>query len=467
VRTTPGDTKLEPTTLKPGGSASIEFTPQEGLLQASGGGVEVGGGRRAGGGIGRGRTRPRGKGEEPIPDGRGGDVDVVIRQDVSVTVALWPPGATRARKRKTFRWRDLDRDNQDPLELAVTAEEAGREWRCVFTNAGRTEATVFGGVHFVAARREHPGGPAEVSTDAHAELPKSLLKPGEGTFLHFAPAEGLIEIYVFALEESPRGKPGGKIEDFPEGGDDPDVQLPQDVRVRVELLAPDSTVVKRGEFRLRTTRRPRPGDEKSEAVIQQSVSKELAGQEWRVRFVNAGPTAVGCWARVNFAGEAHRTELPLRILNNGLRQLVAAVGLRIRLDGKHAYIGVSDELAGFASGTLGVSLDMPIKLPVSFTDLNLFSVGAMARTDSGHPLIQGSAAFETRGVEIDDVLLKTDVDISRLALTVDVELVTVEFTELDGAEHKLRWEVQPATVAKFEVEAFAEGARLHRRRHQR
>jgi phospholipase C/pimeloyl-ACP methyl ester carboxylesterase len=443
-----GEETLATATLGSGQSASVTFTPQEGVIDVTAFAFDAS----------PSPTRPRRPGQpgagggkfDPNPED-GGDVVGIppMPQRSEVTASLFPPGATKAARSKRFQIKDLAGDDPvEPLELGVRPEQAGKPWKCVFRNSGPVKAKVSGRVRFVKERRdpqEEP--PSEVAAGKKASLPVRHLRPADAADLRFIPTEGEIEVSVFAAEVD-LADPTGKIDPNPQdSGDGVGVSQPQDVTVGVSLSAPGAGVVASGQFRSRDAIE-NPGG----PVLRRTVPAAQAGKEWRCRFTNRSEEDVRCSGSVAFVGQVLRTDIPLEVLNHGLRQLIAAVGLRVRLDGKKAEIGVSEELEAFAEDALGGRLDVPLDgIPVEFSDVNLFSLGVRARTDTGRPVITTHARIEARGEEIPTVEVVgvdiADVDVGRLAITVDVELRTVDRA---GGRRGL----QPVCTVEVDVEAF-------------
>ncbi|HET6834428.1 MAG TPA: alkaline phosphatase family protein [Acidimicrobiales bacterium] len=444
-----GEETLATTTLGSGQSASVTFTPQEGVIEVTAFAFDAS----------PSPTRPRRPGQpgsgggkiDPNPEDGGDGVGIPpMRQRSEVTASLVPPGATKAARSKRFQIKDLAGDDPvEPLELGVRPEQAGKPWKCVFRNSGPVKAKVSGRVRFVKERREpQEEPPSEVAAGKKASLAVRHLRPADAADLRFIPTEGEIEVSVFAAEVD-LGDPTGKIDPNPEdGGDGLGVSQPQNVVVDVSLSAPGAGAVASGEFRSRDAINMPGGP-----VLRHTVPPAQAGKEWRCRFTNRSKEDIVCAATVSFVGQVLRTDIPLEVLNHGLRQLIAAVGLRVRLDGKKAEIGVSEELEAFAKDALGGRLDIPLDVPAELSDVNLFSLGVRARTDTGRPLITAHASIEARGEEVSSVELVgvdiADVDVGRLAITVDVELRTVE-------RARGRRGLQPVCSVTVDAEAFAE-----------
>ena len=432
----PGEANLPVTQLKPSERRVVTFTPPEGTIKVTASAIQVGLGK------------PTGK---PSSDPDKPDIGVTQRQNVDVLASLFPPGATAAAKSKTFKFRDVFNDPAPvPLELGVADEQAGREWRCEFKNTGRTTAKIGGAVRVTPSTRPDPPPPAEVSIDRRASLPVTFLRPNDTATLLFKPAAGEIEVLVSGVEVD-LGPVKGKVDPNPEdGGDGPGTRLPQDVTVSVELRS-GGRVVANGTFRSTDALRDPAG-----VVIRQTVSADQAGDVWECRVRNRSKESIRCGATVSFVDEGIQTELPLALLNHGLRQLIAAIGLTLRVDGQRVTIGVTPELQEFASEAIGGSLELPLDLPVTFNDVNLAVFGIRARTVSGRAVVTAHARFETSGVEIDEfrfmeIPLDINVDFTRLAITIDVTLRGT------GDPGRRRIEVTPAV--KIDHEAFVDGFR--------
>jgi phospholipase C len=430
-----GGANLPVTQLKPGGRTAVTFSPPEGTIQVSVSAVQAG------------LPPPKGK---PTGDPDKPDIGVTQRQNVDVQASLFPPGASSG-KSKTFKFRDVFNDPpQAPLELGVRPELAGRQWRCEFKNTGRTTAKVSGSVRVVPKSEPEPPPPAEVSIDSRASLPVTFLRPNDTATLPFKPAAGAIDVSVFATEvelERPKGKPSADP-------DKPDIGLkqPQNVTVGVELHTGGRTVAS-ATFRSRDAI-----NEPGGSVVRQVVTADLAGDVWECRVRNRSKEAIHCSAVVSFLDEGTQTELPLSVLNHGLRQLVAAIGLTVRIDGRRATIGVTPELQAFADESIGQSLDLGDALPTDVNDLNLYTFGVTARSVDGHGMLHTHTRFETAGEEISNDFVHfqwhvipipvDNVDIGRLAITVDVTLLTIG----DPG----RRSIVANSDVKVEAEAFAE-----------
>jgi len=457
--------KLARTTLARNRSARLEFTPQEGPIEATAFAAPATPApkpRKPG------SSGPGGK-IDPNPD-RGGDgpgVPPLSDQigDAEVRVELFPPGATKPQISKTFRLKDLD-DNKPPvpLKLGVRPDEAGKSWSAAFRNTGDTAAKVSGTIRFVKERVEDAPPPAEVSINSRASLPVTRLRPADGAILQFKPTAGMIEVAVFGAEVKP-GPSTGKPDPDPDRGDGIGVSVKQNVRLHVDLSAPGSGIVASGDYRSRELLT----DEAQEPVVRHTVPADTANEVWQCRVTNRGKTDVMCAASVRFLIPSLRTDIPLEVLNHGLRQLINGIALTVRIDGTKAVIGVSEELEKFASEALGGSLSIDVDLPAEFSDFNLYTIAARARTVRGRPTISMHAAFEAGGEEVHDfkklvrpprglllppqielpgVPVPADVDIARLAITVEVELRTVD--------SKGRRILQPSTKVDVDVSAFAE-----------
>jgi phospholipase C len=404
------------TELKPGQRATVRFAPPAGTVKVIASAVQVGLGR------------PTGK---PSADPDKPDIGVTLKQNVDVQASLFPPGASTAAKSKTFKFRDVFNDPaQAPLELGVRSEQARREWRCDFKNTGRTTAKVGGSVRVVPppAVPDEPE-PAEVSIDSRASLPVTFLRPGDSTVLKFKPAAGSIDVVVTGVEVQ-LGRPTGKVDPNPDdGGDGPGLRLPQDVTVGVALRTGGKSVAS-ATFRSRDAL-----NDSTSSVIRTAVSAGLAGDVWECRLSNRSKEAIRCSARVSFLDEGIRTELPLTLLNHGLRQLIAAIGLTARIDGRRLTVGVSEELREFAAGLGAESVDLSTELPADVQDVNLHMVGLNAGVAGGRPVIRAATRFEATGEEIVDDFVHFQwnvlpvpvdkVDIGRLAITIDITLQPV------------------------------------------
>jgi phospholipase C len=403
-----GEATLRVTELGPSESALVTFKPREGTVAVTAAAMQVGLGK------------PTGKPKRPDDPGPGPH----LFQNVDVRVALFPPGAKSAAKSKTFKFRDVfDETLSAPLELGVSAEQAGREWRCEFKNTGRTTAKVSGAVRVTPPppRPDHVP-PAEVSIDSKASLPATFLRASDSATLLFEPAAGAIAVSITAVE-SELGPVKGKVDPNPTGGGDGDgTSQPQDVTVGVELRA-GGRAVATATFRSRDAL-----NEPSAVVMHQTVSAAQAQRTWECVVRNRSKEAIRCAATVSFVSEGVRTELPLALLNHGLRQLIAAIGLTVRVHRNRAEIGITPELASFAKATVGGSFTLPVDLPppATVTDLNLHLLGIRARTVDGRPVVTAHARFEATGEEIHNFLfaglVPVDADLSRLAIRVDFTL---------------------------------------------
>jgi hypothetical protein len=418
---TTGDGRLQVTEMKPGERKTVTFIPAEGTIEVSVAAVQVDLGP------------PTGK---PSADPDNPDIGVTQRQNVDVQAALFPPAAASAAKSKTFRFRDVFNDPpQAPLELGVRPEQAGRQWSCRFRNTGSTTAKISGLVHVVPKSEPEPPAPPEVSINSRASMPVTFLRPNDSAPLQFTPAAGEIEVAVFAVEVDlgpPTGKPSADP-DKPEIG----VTQPQNVTVEVKLTA-GGALIARGTFHSNDAL-----NEPSGTVIRQVVTAPLAGKIWQCQVRNRSGEAIRCSATVSFLAEGLQTELPLALLNHGLRQLVAAIGLTVRLDGRQATIGVTPELQAFAGRRIEQAFPLIVDdLPSEFHDLNLQTFGAVARSVNGRAVISTHANFETTGQEVDSFMfvlvpLPSSVpvpvpvpvpvftDITRLAITVNITLLAI------------------------------------------
>lgn len=405
-RPAPGGATLAVTELKPSERRIVTFTPPEGTIQVTASAVQVG--------LGKPKGKPSGDPDKP-------DIGVTQPQNVNVRASLFPPGATSAAKSKTFQFRDVFNDPAPvPLELGVRPEQAGRQWRCEFKNTGRTTAKVGGSVRVVPSPRPETPEPAEVSIDSQASMPTTFMRPNDSATLPFKPAAGEIEVVVSAVEVD-LGPVKGKVDPNPEdGGDGPGARLPQDVTVAVELRT-GGAVVATGTFRS-TDALGHPAG----TVLRRTVPADRAGDVWECRVRNRSGEAIRCAVAVSFVDEGIRTEIPLALLNHGLRQLVAAIGLTVRVDGNRAVIGVSEELEEFARGQAGA---LTRTLPIEVSDFNLYTFGVRAFTRSGKAVIRAHASFETTGAEVEDFrpvgVPLLDADIGQLAITIDVTLQAV------------------------------------------
>jgi hypothetical protein len=363
VTIVPGSVSLPVQVLKPLHSATVQFTPQEGLIQVTAFGVQIGGTKPTGKpgtggddgppgkpGSGGGPGKPGSEFPGAAPGGPGPGGSLSVKQDVRVEATLIPPSGTSGGKSKTFAIRDaLGGEAQEPLELGVQPNQAGQRWSCRFTNRGHTDIRASATIKFVLERRgEEEEPPAEVSIGVKASFPATFLRPNDTRSLAFVPQAGLIEVAVFAAEVNP-GKPTGKPQADPDKGDI-GFEVRQDARVRVQLVAPSGGIVATKELH---STRLFGNDPAPEPFLQHTVPEDDAGKTWECRFSNRGKTDIRCAATISFIEHRLRTDLPLRVLNNGLRQMIAAVGLKVRIDGENAFVGVSDELRDFAGDAIG------------------------------------------------------------------------------------------------------------------
>ncbi len=416
----PGQVTLSRRDLAPGASASVQFTPQRGTVSVTPlafalEATPVGKGPRQGGG------GPMG--DDIFPGGAGGrdpGDDITIRQDARVEAALFPPGQPRPEKTRTFTFRAVGQ-TVAPLELGVREEQAGRAWRCRFRNVGPGRINLSATVDFVRERRIEPDErPAVVAVGEEASLPATFLRPADRTELPFSPAAGLIEFTMVAFEQGLDDPPGKTLPG--EDGIDEPLPVDQDVRVDVELLGPGSgRPVVSTEFR--STAVPL-AEVDTEPVVTHVVGAGEADRTWRLRLTNRGDSDIRCFGTVRFAGERLRSDLPLRVLNHGLRQVIVALGLQVKIDGRTARITVSEQLARLLGDVSGPSFELPLDLPTDIDDLNLIVVGVRARADGARPVVTAHARFETRGTEIPGHGV-APVDITRLAMTVNITLRTV------------------------------------------
>jgi hypothetical protein len=190
VTIVPGSVSLPVQVLKPLHSATVQFTPQEGLIQVTAFAVQIGGTKPTGKpGSGSGAGHPGKPGGDDFPAGPGGSGagggDISIKQDARIEATLIPPTGTSAGKSKTFVIKDaLGGEAQDPLELGVRGDQAGQRWSCRFTNRGHTDIRASGTVKFVLERHEdEEEPPAEVSVGVKASIPVSFLRPNDKTML--------------------------------------------------------------------------------------------------------------------------------------------------------------------------------------------------------------------------------------------------------------------------------------------
>jgi len=437
-----GKVSLPSTRLAPGQSRELSFVPQEGTISASTFGIQEGG------------LKPIGKPPKPgDPPGQ----PTVIPQDVSVEVTLRPPVGPG--KSKKFRFRRVEPNGPTaPLQIGVRQEQAGRSWKCTFRNAGKTTAKINGTVEFVRERR--PGEPPlpELAVDQDIRSPTHFLRPGDSRDFSFSPDAGPIEVQAFAFQtqfDEVVGKLGKE-------GEELGFEIRQDVRMRVELLDPSNKRAASAEYRSRNVvaeaaREPQP-------LLEHVVPTAQASRQWKCRMTNVGDSDIRGGVRLVFVVQRLRTDIPVRLLNNGLRQMIAAVGLTLRLDGSTAKLGFSPDIRAVSKGALEpVTFPAEIEkfgLTGEFKDLNLSWLCTTARTNTGQPVISTTLRFETRNAELEfskdlefvgvhvGTISVAEVDIAQLAVNVDVTLLNVT--------QRGRTSLVPSTHVRVDVSAFAE-----------
>lgn len=140
-------------------------------------------------------------------------------------------------------------------------------------------------------------------------------------------------------------------------------------------------------------------------MLSHTVDEARAGRPWRIRLTNRGGGDIRCAGTVRFVARRLRSELPLRV---------------------------------------------PLEFSGEIRDLKLVTVGLRARPRDGRPAAIGHAAFETAGEEVEGYrflgVLPVDIDLTRLALTVTVELHTI------GRPGSRR--LDPHVEVDVDVEAF-------------
>jgi phospholipase C len=187
------------------------------------------------------------------------------------------------------------------------------------------------------------------------------------------------------------------------------------VRIKIELFDPAGA---------RVTGKVITTDNPQFATFE--VPRERAGREWRWRFSNEEKVNIVCVGEVRYPVSMHvleTTRIPLRTLNNGLRQFLELLSFRVSLDGRDGQIAFSREITDLTHGALK---SKRFDLPDVVNDINLESLSVtFRRSPNGRPAVFIAVAFEEEGREL--VLFNTPlgavgVDVEDLAIDVEIEL---------------------------------------------
>jgi phospholipase C len=160
-----------------------------------------------------------------------------------------------------------------------------------------------------------------------------------------------------------------------------------------------------------------------------------SGKTWTCRVKHLiqhpmfGTTAVSCSVKLAFPKKLHTlvsTTIPYRVLQNGLHQVIDALGLAVYLDGTNSYVDFSDELKAFSNGQLK-RIPLPFDAKVRDMSMKSIDVKAIEVKTFGDPGFMVAIDFETSGIEFSKTFLSFFswiVDFTKAAIKIFIHLKT-------------------------------------------
>jgi phospholipase C len=255
------------------------------------------------------------------------------------------------------------------------------------------------------------------------------LKPGNFLEIPVVAQAGQIIASIDLVGVGPNVKVPGALKTGPNGEpmDDPDA-VQKEINVTVDILDPIThkpAVTRTINNKRKAITNKNTDGTQAKGDLGFTVPDSGAGKTWVVRVTNHGRKGsdVDCHARVRFVKSRHLEEttlIPVRVLNNALRQVIALLSLQVRFDNNLLVVNVSSELVELSGGAVA-PLSKKIDLPLTVRDLNLSSLELRASTPGKAAQLNILVQFETEGVE-GEVFGIVSADLKEAAIRVDITL---------------------------------------------